>query len=117
MSHQDWNTVVLRNPKLTGQNAPKETVKRPVHSFQKEADAETNPIKTVSNDLKRKIIATRLAYMEPGSSKAGITQERMAVLAKVKASDVKLLEQGKLDMKQAKQIALSIERSLKVKIL
>ena len=112
-----YETLILRNPKAAKQNTPKEVVKRHTHMVVKDVDVETNPIKQVTGDLKKKVIAARLAYMEEGSTKPGVTQERLAQLAKVKAADIKLLEQGKMDLKQAKQIALCIERHLKVKIL
>lgn len=117
MEHQDFTPVILRNPKLVKQNVQKETVKRQTRNVVKEVDVETNPIKMVSGDLKRKIATLRLNYKEPEREKPGLTQERLAQLAKVKTADIKLLEQGKMDMKQAKQIALSIEKNLKVKIL
>ena len=109
--------MILRNPKIAKLNMAKEIVKRQTHMTVKEADAETNPIKKVSGELKRKIIEVRLNYKEAGKEKAGVTQERLGQLTKVKAADIKLLEQGKMEMKQAKQIALSIEKNLRVKIL
>lgn len=118
MNHQDWKPVILKNPKAAPKvPVIKEVVKKPQGQFVKEADAETNPIKMVNADLKRSIIMARNNYTAPGSDKVGMSQKEFAALIKVKEADLKLLEQGKMDLKQAKQIGLAIEKHLKVKVL
>lgn len=120
MDHQDFKVVNVGNRDVARQRQMRqnrEVVKRKAACAPKDADPETAPIKMVTGDLKRKIAELRLSYTEPGNSRPGITQDRLALLAKVKAQDIRLLEQGRMDLKQAKQIALSIERHLRVKIL
>lgn len=113
----DWKPVVLVNKSVAKKNIVKEPMKRFAQKTSKEPDAEINPVVMVTSSLKKKIIGARLAYTEPGSNKQGVSQERFAQLIKVKAADVKLLEQGKIDNKQAKQIALAVEKHLKIKVL
>lgn len=113
MNHQDWTPVVLKNPNAKKNNE----VKKPHKQFTKEVDIEENPMKFVSNELKAKIIKARTTYSPLHTDKIGLTQKEFATLIKVKESDIKMLEQGKMEMKKAKQIALAIEKHIKIKIL
>ena len=114
MSHrdnfQDWNTVVLRNKEIKNRNTITEVQKRHVgKQIPKEENLET-PQQMITHDQKQKIISTRLALK--------LNQEKLATSINVKPQEIKTLEIGKLTtLKEAKQIAIKIERKFRVKIL
>uniref|UniRef100_A0A6C0F9X0 Uncharacterized protein n=1 Tax=viral metagenome TaxID=1070528 RepID=A0A6C0F9X0_9ZZZZ len=114
---QDWDNITLRNHKKTPSNTETECIRKPKNNYQKDIDCETNPIVRISSDFKRKIISARMNCVHNTTQKQGLTQDEFANLIKVKAVDIKLLESGKMEMKKAKQIALAIEKHLKIKIL
>mgnify|MGYP000521853183 CR=1 FL=1 len=116
MDHQDWKPVVLRNPTAVKKNLPKETVKRVQHTGVKDVDMDENRIKMVSPQLKRAFEQARLNSRDPQTGRC-YTHDRLAKLINGDPKVIKQLETGKLSEKEAKQVALKVERALKIKIL
>lgn len=119
MSHQDWKEVILRNPKAAkpSSNLQKETVKRSSGTVQKEVDiAEGKEIKYVSPKLKKAVLDARTNLIDLSTDKC-YTRDSFAKRINVPVKEIKLLETGKMTEKEAKQIALKIERVFKIKIL
>ena len=116
MNHQDWKPVVLRNPSIAKKNVPKEVVKRVQHHSLKEVDVDENRVKMVSPQLKRAFEQTRLNSRDPQTERC-YTHDRLAKLIHGDPKIIKQLESGKLSEREAKQVALKVERVLKVKIL
>lgn len=113
MSHpdnfQDWSTVILKNKsaEIKKRNVITEVQKRNTgNSLPKDVEA---PQPVVTSDLRQKIINARVALK--------LNQDKLATSINVKPQDVKMLESGKMTMKDAKQIALKIERKYRVRIL
>ncbi len=64
--HQDWKTVVLKNPKAITKNQPREIVKRPTPSatpsgVKIDENDEVTSIKYVSREISQMIIDARCA--------------------------------------------------------
>ena len=114
---QDWKVIDIGNKKLSKKNEKTECVKRPVHTFTKDVDVDTNPIKLITPDLKKRVISARIHYIDPSTKKQGLSQDQFAKLIQIKLADLKLLEQGQIELKKAKQIGIAIEKHLKIKIL
>ena len=115
MNHQDWKEIVLhkRNPK---NNEHTKTVKHYTPNKVKDIDiTEGNTIKYVSNDLKKKIENVRLSLRN--QQDRSISRDEFARNLNVSSKIIQLLETGKLTEKEAKQIALKIEKIYKIKIL
>jgi len=115
MSHssnfQDWNTVILKNNSkdLKKRNAITEIQKR-IQGDQAPKDSKLEePQEMVTTNLKQKIINSRVALK--------LNQEKLSTAINVKPQEIKLLESGKITMKEAKQIAMKIEHKFRVKIL
>ena len=115
MSHpdnfQEWTTVILKNnsKSIQNKNAITEVQKRSVgNQGPKESNLET-PQQMITTDLKQKIINARVALK--------LNQEKLATAINVKPQDIKILESGKMSLKDAKQIAIKIERKYRVRIL
>ena len=114
MSHpdniQDWTTIVLKNKYNT-------IKKRNATEVQKRQDGNRGPSETkleepqvmITTDLKQKIINARTALK--------LNQEKLATGINAKLQEIKLLESGKMTLKEAKQIALRIERKYHIKLL
>jgi ribosome-binding protein aMBF1 (putative translation factor) len=109
MNHQDWDPVVIHNPTAVKRSLPTETVKRIQHTGVKDVDMEDNRIVMVNSQLRKTCEQARLSTKN--------TRESLAKLIHGDPNTIKLLETGKLSEKEAKQVALKIERALKVKIL
>jgi ribosome-binding protein aMBF1 (putative translation factor) len=108
MFPNQYDVVNIGNPKLVKKSTV--PVKRQsVQHGTKDVDPETNPIQNITNSLKNAIISVRTAK--------GFNQEQLAMHIQQHPKDIKMLEAGKISMKQAKQIALKIEKVFKVKIL
>jgi ribosome-binding protein aMBF1 (putative translation factor) len=106
---QDWTTVVLRkNSKdIAKKNAVTVVEKRQSGtSIPKDVDS-AQPL--VTNDLKQKIIQTRTSLK--------LKQDQFAKEINELPKNIQLCECGKLTLKEAKQIAIKIERKFKVKLL
>lgn len=116
MSHQDWTPVVLRNPSIAKKNVPKKVIKRVQHHGVKEVDMDENRVKMVSPQLKRAFEQARLNSRDPQTGRC-YTHDRLAKLIHGDPKVIKELETGKLSEKEAKQVALKVERALKIKIL
>jgi hypothetical protein len=108
MSHssnfQDWNTVILRkNSKEIAKN-------NQVTEVQKKQSGNNVPkVIIVSHELKQKIITTRTTLK--------VKQDQFAKSINEPFKNIQLVECGKLSLKEAKQIAIKIERKYNVKIL
>jgi hypothetical protein len=117
MEHQDWKPVVLCNFKIAKENAKKNSqpVKRVSTIKVKDVGIEEGEVKIekIHSNLKNAIIQVRLSQQD----KQLKTQEGFSKRCQLKLSDLKELEQGKIGQAQAKQIALKIEKHLKVKVL
>lgn len=115
MSHpdnfQDWTTVVLRNNSkdIKNRNAITEVHKRQSGNQAPSEEKLEAPQQMITHDLKQKIINTRVALK--------LNQDKLATSINVKPQEIKVLESGKITLKEAKQIALKIERKHRVKIL
>ncbi len=116
MDHQDWKPVVLRNPTAVKKNLPKETVKRVQHTGVKDVDMDENRIKMVSPQLKRAFEQARLNSRDPQTGRC-YTHDRLAKLINGDPKTIRLMETGKLSEKEAKRVAIKVERALKIKIL
>ena len=119
MSHQDWKEVILRNPKAAklGSNVQKETVKRFTGNKQKEVDiAEGKEIKYVSPKLRKAVEQARTSLIDLETDKC-YTRDSIAKKINVTPKEIMLLETGKMTEKEAKQIALKMERTFKIKLL
>ena len=116
MDHQDWNPVVLRNPTAIKRNLPRETVKRINHVGVKDVDMDENRVKLVSPQLKWAFEQARLNSRDPQTGRC-YTHDQLAKLINRDPKVIKQLETGKLSEKDSKQVALKVERVLKVKIL
>ena len=107
MDHQDWNTVILRKKQEKSKSsAPTPSVQ---YVKQNDPDPENNPTKKVTPKLKAAFIQARNA--------AHLNHAQLASKISVPVQDIKDLENGKMLLKAAKQIALKAEKILKVKIL
>ena len=106
---QDWTTVVLRNKsaEIKKRNAVTEVQKK--YSGNQLPKNIEQPQPLVTTELKQKCINTRTALK--------LTREKLACGINVKLQDINLLENGKITLKEAKQIAIKIERKYRVKIL
>ena len=104
---QDWKPVILQKPKSTAQSYPKNNTTHFVAV--KDVDAENNPILKVSPKLCTAFVNARVS--------AKMSHEQLAHKLSVPIQYIKSLESGKLEGKHAKQIALKLERALRVKIL
>lgn len=113
---QDWNTVVLRNPKVAKAKQPTEAVKRVQFKGVKEVDMDGNRVKMVGSQLKRAFEQARLNSRDPQTGRC-YTHDKLAKLINGDPKTIKQFESGKLSEKDAKQIALKVERALKIKIL
>ena len=115
MSHpdnfQDWTTVVLKNnsKNMQTRNAITEVQKRHVGNQAPKEEKLEEPQQMITHVLKQQLINTRVALK--------LNQEKMATAINVKPQEIKSLESGKITLKEAKQIALKIERKFRVKIL
>lgn len=109
MDHQDWKPVVLRGPTAVKRNLPTETVKRVQFKGVKDVDMEDNRVVMVNPQLRKTFEQTRLAGKH--------TRESLAKLINGDPNTIKQLEMGKLSEKEAKQVAIKVERALRVKIL
>ena len=112
---QDWNQVILRkNPQK--KNVITETQLRPKNmSLPKVKDSQDGEIAVeskVSPELKKRVIQVRVAQPKPNN-----TQQCFANSLNIPCDLINKLENGTLSHKEAKQIALKIERRYKVKIL
>lgn len=116
MDHQDWNQVVLRNPKVVKRSLPVETVKRIQRVGVKDVDMDENRLKMVSPQLKRAFEQARLNSIDPQTGRC-YTHDRLARLISGDPKVIKQLEAGKLSEREAKQVALKAEKALGVKIL
>ena len=116
MNHQDWREVVLYKPNSKNIKQT-DTVKRTQYNKVKEVDiAEGKTIKYVNNNLKKKIETTRLNLRNQQTDKA-LSRDDFAKSLNIPSKNITLLETGKISEKDAKQIALKIERIYKIKIL
>ena len=116
MDNQDWKPVILRNPKVAKAKQPTETVKRVQFKGVKEVDMDENRVTMVSSQLKRAFEQARLNSRDPQTNRC-YTHDRLAKLINGDPKVIKQLESGKLSEKDAKQVALKVERALKIKIL
>jgi ribosome-binding protein aMBF1 (putative translation factor) len=113
MSHpsnfQDWNTVILRkNSKEIAKNNQVTEVQKKQSGNNVPKDIET-PVIMVSHELKQKIITIRTTLK--------LKQDQLAKSINEPFKNIQLVECGKLSLKEAKQIAIKIERKYNVKIL
>ena len=116
MSHQDWKEVIIRNPNLKS-NKQTVKVKRTHHNDVREVDiAEGKTIQYISTDLKNKITTARLNLINPQTERS-LSRDDFAKKINIPSKTIQLIETGKITEKEAKQIALKIERVYKVKIL
>ena len=105
-----YAVVNIGNPKMAKKHPlATEVVKRPQHTSARDVDAESNPVQRVENSLRSTLLQFRT------NKKLG--QEQLAKAINQPVKDVKMLEAGKVSQKEAKQIALKIERVFKVKLL
>lgn len=119
MSHQDWKEIILRNPKAvkSGSNIQKETVKRFSDNTQKNIDiSEGKLIKYVSPKLRKAVEQARINLIDVTTDKC-YTRDSIAKKINVTPKEIMLLETGKITEKEAKQIALKMERTFKIKLL
>mgnify|MGYP006883189624 CR=1 FL=1 len=116
MNHQDWKPVMLRNPNIAKAKQPTEIIKRIQHHGTKDVDMEESRVKMVGSQLKRTFEQARLNSRDPQTGRC-YTRDRLAKLIHGDPKTITLLETGKLSEKEAKQIALKVERVLKIKIL
>ena len=107
MDHQDWKPVIL-------QKSP--PVKHVQYAHVKEVDIDECRVKMVSPQLKRAFEQARLNSRDPRTGRC-YTHERLANLINGTPKSIKQLETGKLSEKEAKKVALKVERVLKIKIL
>ena len=119
MSHQDFRIIDVGNRDVARQNAKSriqtELVKRHSKPGVRDVDPESNPLRLVTGALRTKIIQARTLYN--GGSKIGLTREELAKKISHPVQHIKQLEAGKMTLREAKQLAIHIERALKVKIL
>ena len=115
---QDWSTVVLRksSKELQKKNATTEThLRSKTENLPKPkltADGEIVLDQKVSPQLKKLIIQCRTSQQKPQNTQSGFANS-----INVPCDQINKLENGTLSHKEAKQIALKIERRYKVKIL
>lgn len=119
MHYQDFTVVNVGNKDIAKSNTRArmhtEIVKRSIKTGARDVDRESNPLQLVTGELRTKIIQARTLYNS--GAKIGLTREELAKKISQPTHDIKLLETGKLQLKDAKQIAIRIERALNVKIL
>ena len=106
---QDWTTVILKNNSIKKRNVITEVQKRDTKERGPNEDKLEEPQQMITTDLKQKIINARIALK--------FNQDKFATSINVKPQEIKLLESGKITLKEAKQIAIKIERKHRVKIL
>jgi hypothetical protein len=114
MSHQDWNTVIIRGKTNSVQ---KQVVKRPQHVNRTPKDVdihENGPETKISTELRKKLVECRTAK-EKNMSDLAVAAGQCG--KKLTVKDIQQAEQGHCTMKQGKQIALIYEKVLRVKIL
>ena len=116
MEHQDWKPVIIRNSNMTRAKRPTETVKRIQPHGTKNVDMNDSRVKMISPQLKRAFEQARLNSRDPQTGRC-YTHDRRAKLINGDPKTIRLVEKGKLSEKEAKQVALKVERALKIKIL
>ena len=110
MNHQDWTPVVLTDRSAVKKALPKTVERRKTHPLHAiDVDPESNPVVKVSSTLKHGIIQARCA--------ARLTREQLAQRVHVHIRDITDIETGGMSQREAKQIALKIERALHAKLL
>ena len=116
MNHQDWKEVVLHKPN-SKKKQQTEKVKRTHNINVREVDiAEGKTIQYISNALKNKMTSARNNTIHPQTERP-ISRDEFARKLNVPVKNIQLIETGKITEKEAKQIALKIERIYKIKIL
>lgn len=113
---QDWDPVVFKkNPKNT-QTKQTETIIRPkgysVPKPSENNDGDVHVDAKVSPELKKRVIQLRTSQQKPLNTQTGF-----ATSINVPCDKINKLEAGLLPHKEAKQIALKMERRFKVKVL
>ena len=116
MNHQDWKEVVIHKPN-SKKNQQTEKVKRTQHNNIREVDiAEGKTIQYISSELKKKIFSVRINTISQQTDKP-LSRDEFAKKLNIPSKTIQLIETGKITEKEAKQIALKIERIYKIKIL
>tara|TARA_B100001996_G_C18601689_1_gene570080 strand:- start:337 stop:678 length:342 start_codon:yes stop_codon:yes gene_type:complete len=79
--------------------------------YQKDKVEDGCDIKYVTSDLKSKFIQARCA-LQPKQNR-----QQLASSLSVPVKDIQLIEEGKLTLKEAKQLCIKFERKYKIKLL
>lgn len=107
VNFQDWEQVVIRKSKPPIKQEPNKTFYK--HSLDSNEESPPQQNK-VTNNLISKIKDLRISIAKQN-------QETFAASIGVKPIFIKEIENGKMSLKDAKQIILKMERKFKVKIL
>lgn len=111
MSHQDWNTITIKNPEKLKQSLPKEIIERKgdtsLQSHLNKIDNETEKfvIKTIPIELSKEIMLARTSKK--------MKQKDIAVKLNIQQNIYTELENGKANYNmQTKQLVHKIEKLL-----